>query len=130
MIEIRNLLFQPLTFHLAGNEHGLHLGSRQRKLVEDAEVSEEMRTAAKGGFVVLTTLEQSDQPEAEPVAAGFAEIPSENAEQPSEAPAVDESAQLTDAPTTASDDGSAGADSETSEQPQETTDEPRSRKRR
>ena len=130
MIEIRNLLFQPLTFQLAGEERGLHLSSRQRKLIEDAQVSEEMRTAAKGGFVVLTTLEQSDQPEAQPVAAGFAEIPSENAEQPSEEPAVDESAQVTDAATTASDDGSAGADSESSEQSDGTTGEPPARKRR
>ena len=130
MIEIRNLLFQPLTFHLAGNEHGLHLGSRQRKLVEDAQVSEEMRSAAKGGFVVLTPLEQPDQTEAQPAVTEPAGSLSENAAQPSEEPAVDELAQVTDAAATTSDDGSAGADSETSEQPEETASEPPARKRR
>jgi hypothetical protein len=64
VIEIRNLLFQPLTFQLAGGDRGLHLGSRQRKLVDDAQVSDEIRVAAKRGFVVLTVLEQPDQPEA------------------------------------------------------------------
>lgn len=69
MIEIRNLLFQPLTFQLAGQRLGLHLGSRQRKLVEDAHVSEEIRTAARRGFVALTALEQPEQPEAQSAAA-------------------------------------------------------------
>jgi hypothetical protein len=130
VIEIRNLLFQPLTFQLAGNEHGLHLGSRQRKLVEDAEVSEEMRTAAKGGFVVLMTLEQSDQPEAQPVAAGAADGASENIVQPSEEPTADEPTQASDEAITESGDDGSGLDSETSEQSEETTSEPRSRKRR
>lgn len=116
MIEIRNLLFQPLTFQLAGEERGLHLSSRQRKLIEDAQVSEEMRTAQRGGFVVLTPLEQPDQPEAQPAATETSDGSSETAVQPSEEPAVE--------------DGGSSAEPETTEQPEETADEPRSRKRR
>lgn len=116
MIEIRNLLFQPLTFQLAGEERGLHLSSRQRKLIEDAQVSEEMRTAERGGFIVLTPLEQPDQPEAQPVAAETSDGSSETAVQPSE-----------ELP---SEDGGSGAEPESTEQPTETTTEATSRKRR
>ena len=116
MIEIRNLLFQPLTFQLAGEERGLHLSSRQRKLIEDAQVSEEMRTAERGGFIVLTPLEQPDQPDAQPVAAETVDDSSETAVQPGEEPAAEE--------------GGSSVEPETKEQPEETADEPRSRKRR
>lgn len=66
MIEVRNLLFQPLTFHAAGGE-SLHLGPRQRRAIEKDHVSQELEQAARRGFVRLT--EQSDaaaEPEAAP----------------------------------------------------------------
>ncbi len=57
MIEIRNLLFQPLTFQLAGEEHGLHVGPRQTKTIEDDKLSQEIEAAGKRGFVSIGTVE-------------------------------------------------------------------------
>ena len=57
MIEIRNLLFQPLTFQLAGEEHGLHVGPRQTKTIEDDRLSQEIEAAGKRGFVSIGTVE-------------------------------------------------------------------------
>jgi len=130
VIEIRNLLFQPLTFQLAGEERGLHLSSRQRKLIDDAQVSEGIRTAAKRGFVALTAIEQPDQPEAQPAASEDVVTTPEAAAQPDVEPVADESVQAPEEPATMSEDGGSGADPETTEEPVETTDESRSRKRR
>ena len=127
MIEIRNLLFQPLTFQLAGEQRGLHLGSRQRKLVDDAQVSDEIRVAAKRGFVVLTVLEQPDQPEAQSEDVVTSPEP---IAQPSVELVADESVLAPDEAATTSEDGGSGSEPETTEQPVETTDETRSRKRR
>lgn len=55
MIEIRNLLFQPLTFQLAGEEHGLHVGPRQTKTIEDDKLSQEIEAAGRRGFVSIGT---------------------------------------------------------------------------
>lgn len=65
MIEVRNLLFQPLTLHVAGGE-SLHLGPRERRVIEKDDVSLELEQAARRGFVRLT--EQTDAA-AEPEAA-------------------------------------------------------------
>lgn len=54
MIEIKNLLFQPLTFHLAGGGRGLHLNPRERKTLGEDDISAEIDAAAKRGFVSLT----------------------------------------------------------------------------
>ena len=54
MIEIRNLLFQPLTFHLAGGGQGLHLNPRERRTLGEDDISAEIDAAAKRGFVSLT----------------------------------------------------------------------------
>ena len=116
MIEIRNLLFQPMTFQLAGEERGLHLGSRQRKLVDDAQVSEEIRIAAKRGFVALTMSERHDQLEAQPMAAETTEDSSDTAVQSDKEPAAEEC--------------HSNAEPEPAEQPEETADETRSRRRR
>ena len=123
MIEIRNLLFQPLTFQLAGEQRGLHLGSRQRKLIDDAQVSDEIRVAAKRGFVALTVLEQPDQPEAQPAASEDVVTLPEPIAQPSVEPVADESVQAPDEAATTSEDSGPSADTDT-------TDETRSRKRR
>ncbi len=123
MIEIRNLLFQPLTFQLAGEQRGLHLGSRQRKLVDDAQVSEEIRTAAKRGFVALTVLEQS---------AATKEVVTtpEAVMTPSVEPLPDESVQAPDEDATTSDDAGASLAPETTTDPAEATDQPQPKKRR
>lgn len=54
MIEIKNLLFQPLTFHLAGGGQGLHLNPRERRTLGEDDISAEIDAAAKRGFVSLT----------------------------------------------------------------------------
>ncbi len=56
MIAIKNLLFQPLTFQLAGGGQGLHLGPRERREISDEHVSAEIRTAAQRGLVTLTEI--------------------------------------------------------------------------
>lgn len=59
MIEIRNLLFQPLTFHLVGEERGLHLRARQRICVAEESVSEEMQLAENRGFISIEPIEET-----------------------------------------------------------------------
>ena len=130
MIEIRNLLFQPLTFELAGDQRGLHLSSRQRKLLDDAQVSEEIRTAAKRGFVALTVLEQPDQPEAQPAASEEVGTTPEAVITPSMEPLADESVQAPDEDATTSDDAGASLAPETASDSAETTDQPQPKKRR
>jgi len=49
MTEIRNLTFQPLTFHLAGDG--------------DGQLSDELRTAADRGFVSISDVSRSTQPD-------------------------------------------------------------------
>ena len=61
MIEIRNLMFQPLTFQLAGGIESLHLGPRERQTIADEQVSEEMRRAVEGGFVTLGDVPVSEE---------------------------------------------------------------------
>jgi len=51
---IKNLLFQPLTFHLAGGGRGLHLNPPERIRLEEDYISPEIDAAAKRGFVSLT----------------------------------------------------------------------------
>ena len=53
MIAIKNLLFQPLTFQLAGEGQGLHLGPRERREIGEEHVSAELKTAAGRGLVTL-----------------------------------------------------------------------------
>ncbi len=130
MIEIRNLLFQPLAFQLAGEQRGLHLGSRQRKLVDDTQVSDEIRTAAKRGFVALTVLEQPDQPEAQPAATEEVVTTPEAVMTPSVEPLADEPVQAPDEDATTSDDVGASSAPETTTDSAETTDQPLPKKRR
>ena len=60
MIEIKNLLFQPLTFHLAGGGRGLHLNPRERRTLGEDDISAEIDAAAKRGFVSLTPVTPTD----------------------------------------------------------------------
>ena len=60
MIEVRNTLFQPLTFHLAkgpsGMQEGLHLGPRERRRIRQDQLSPEIEKAAGRGLIVLVHL--------------------------------------------------------------------------
>ncbi|HRT97756.1 MAG TPA: hypothetical protein P5532_25400 [Planctomycetota bacterium] len=53
MIEIKNLKFQPLTFHLANSKRSVHLPSRGTAEIDEGEVSQEIRRAAERGFIAL-----------------------------------------------------------------------------
>jgi hypothetical protein len=74
VIEIKNLLFQPLTFHLAGGGRGLHLNPRERRTLGEDDISPEIDVAAKRGFVSLTpvmpTTTVPEPPREEPVNTG------------------------------------------------------------
>lgn len=50
MIEIKNLQFQPLVFHLAGNKT-IHLGSRELVSIASRDMSDEVRLAEQRGLV-------------------------------------------------------------------------------
>ncbi|MHB9037899.1 MAG: hypothetical protein ACYC64_14675 [Armatimonadota bacterium] len=63
MIEIRNLTFQPLTFHLAGDAGGIHLGSRELKTIALDQLSDEIRTAALRGYVSIADIPERTQPD-------------------------------------------------------------------
>jgi len=64
-VEVKNLLFQPLT--LARNEGGpgVHLGARERLTLADKDISSEMRRAARQGFISITpVVEETSVPAA------------------------------------------------------------------
>lgn len=61
MIEVRNLLFQPLTFHLADGG-SLHLGPRERLSITADQVSPELEQAQRRNYV---DLRETAQPEVE-----------------------------------------------------------------
>lgn len=52
-MKIKNLLFQPVTLHLAGDNEGLHLNAREVKEVLKHQVSREIKLAAARGLVSL-----------------------------------------------------------------------------
>ena len=62
LIEIRNLMFQPLTLHLSGDAGGVHLGSRERRTIHEDQLSDEIRTAAARGFVSIADVPERTQP--------------------------------------------------------------------
>ncbi|MHB9038486.1 MAG: hypothetical protein ACYC64_17680 [Armatimonadota bacterium] len=63
MIEIRNLTLQLLTFHLAGDSGGIHLRSREIKTIAADQLSDEIRVAAKRGFISIADVPQRTQPD-------------------------------------------------------------------
>lgn len=65
MIEVKNLLFQPLAFHLRDGKESLHLGPRQRRLIEAEAVSPELEQAARRKFVALTEVKEQSSAETE-----------------------------------------------------------------
>ena len=54
MIEIKHLLFHPLTFHLSGRSRKHHLNPRERRTLGEDDISPVIDAAAKRGFVSLT----------------------------------------------------------------------------
>ena len=69
MIAIKNLLFQPLTFGLATQGQGLHLGPRESRLVSKKDVSEELRAAETRGLVTLREISRPKAARPKAVAA-------------------------------------------------------------
>ena len=71
MIEVKNLLFQPVSLHLAGDGRGFHIGPREKVHVRDDQVSLEMQMAARRGLITLTkvTAEEPAAKEAKPAVA-------------------------------------------------------------
>lgn len=63
MIEVRNLLFQPLTFQLAGGG-SLHLGPRERRVIKPEQVSPELEQAQRRNYVALDEAPKPAAPEA------------------------------------------------------------------
>ena len=70
MIEVRNLLFQPLTFQLADGA-SLHLGPRERRTIASDLISPELEQAQRRNYVDLRETEQ-------PKSAAPVEIQSES----------------------------------------------------
>lgn len=56
MVEVKNLLFQPITLHYGAAGRGFHLGPRERIQLRDEDVSPEMEMAARRKHIALTTL--------------------------------------------------------------------------
>ena len=50
MVEVKNLLFQPLSLHTRDGR-GLHLGPRERLRIPDDAVSPEIEAAARRGHI-------------------------------------------------------------------------------
>lgn len=63
MIEVRNLLFQPLTFQLTGGG-SLHLGPRERRAIKPEQVSPELEQAWRRDYVALDEAQKPVAPEA------------------------------------------------------------------
>ncbi len=59
MIQIRNLMFQPLTFHLIGDDSSIHLKARECRIVSECQLSDEIRAAASRGFVSITPIHET-----------------------------------------------------------------------
>lgn len=94
MIEVKNLLFQPLTFHLRDGRESLHLGPRQRGEIEDGQVSPELRQAERRGMVALTERMESGEPGQEappanrPVKKRPVSVPAASGKKPENMPAA------------------------------------------
>lgn len=52
-MKLKNLLFQPLTFHLSVDNEGIHLNARECKEVLEERISAEIQLAAARGLVSL-----------------------------------------------------------------------------
>ncbi len=60
MVEVRNLLFQPVSLHLAGDGRGFHMGPRERVQIRDDQVWLEMQMAARHEQIALVKVETAE----------------------------------------------------------------------
>ena len=61
MLEIKNLLFQPLVLHLADSTKSIHLKSREKVTIKDKDISQEIKKAQNKGWISIkeTTVQES-----------------------------------------------------------------------
>jgi len=59
MLEIKNLLFQPLTLHLADSTKSIHLGSRDKTTIKDKELSREIEKAQARGWISVRDAQET-----------------------------------------------------------------------
>ena len=70
-MQIKNLLFQPLSFNAAPDNEGFHLYAREFTEIPDEKISDEIRLAAERGLIALiNVLEEPNQEPTEFLAAG------------------------------------------------------------
>ncbi len=53
MLEIKNLLFQPLVLHLSDSTKSIHLKSRGKTSIKDKDLSQEVKKAQSKGWVSI-----------------------------------------------------------------------------
>ncbi len=53
MLEIKNLLFQPLCLHLKDSNKSIHLTSRARATIQEKDLSQEIKKAQSKGWVSI-----------------------------------------------------------------------------
>ena len=53
MLEIKNLLFQPLTLHLADSNKSIHLTSRSKTTIKEKDLSQEIKKARNRGWISI-----------------------------------------------------------------------------
>ncbi len=53
MLEIKNLLFQPLTLHLADSNKTIHLTSRGKTTIKEKYLSQEIKNAQSKGWISI-----------------------------------------------------------------------------
>ncbi len=70
MLEIKNLLFQPLTLHLADSNKSIHLSARGKATIKDKDLSQEIRKAQAKGWVSVKTIDGQDTQKPEPTTRG------------------------------------------------------------
>ena len=61
MLEIKNLLFQPLILHLADSTKSIHLKSRGKITIKDKDLSQEIKKAQSKGWISIkeTTVQEN-----------------------------------------------------------------------
>ena len=61
MLEIKNLLFQPLTLHLVDSTKSVHLGSRGKVTVKEKDLSQEIKRAQTRGWISVKTINEKSE---------------------------------------------------------------------
>ncbi len=59
MLEIKNLLFQPLTLHLADSNKSIHLGSRDKATIKGKDLSREIEKARVRGWISVRDAQET-----------------------------------------------------------------------